>query len=847
MPPTTAPRPMPTAPVFVMAAQGDDRLVETGIAHPRHGQQELPGEIFRILHSDRPSRPLPYPPRGNATGRLEIPVTVIEGSEEPQGTRRMTIAIGDRLPEATLVKVTADGPDRVSTTDYFAGRKIALFAVPGAFTPTCSAKHLPGFAAKVQAFRDKLVDEIACTSVNDAFVLGAWAKANDVQGVTMLADGNWRFRQGDRPVDGRLGLRHGPAQPALFDADRGWRGDAAECRGTRRVQGQQRRASARPDLSGDDAPASRRMPVRIGGRSALPLPPVIGQRPLAKGEAVDMAGDHLAHPQAIAVLRHGQHQVEPAGGNGWPTGSARGRRRRSFQPLESAGPTPSISAAMSCSRSSDKVALLEPVAHRLAQIAHCPADRQAVPRHPVALMVERREPGHHRLDLRRLLGDMGDPLRRRGEALARALARLLLDQAHLAEHGEGRIDEAGARRIGAAGQLLDRLDEFIAVARASAIIFSSTRRSSPPSNIRRPRPDLPDPAPIAVGGWREDRPMKNRLIALSALLAMPAHAAEPPRPLYLGADLSFANEMEDCGAVYRQGGKPVDPFMLMRTCRRQSGARAAVERRSAGRRYSNLADVEKTIRRAHQAGLQVLLDFHYADDWADGDKQPVPAAWAAMDTPAQVRAVHDFTRATLDTLAAKGLTPELVQVGNETNGELMAGPTKAIDWTRNAALLGAGLRAVREAAAAHGKTDPHHAPYRPAGPCRALEPMTGLASTIERLRATHGKEVVVVETAYPYTLDNADASGNLLGADSLVTGYPATPAGQRAYMIDLTRTVVRAGGSGVVYWAPDWISTRCSTRWGQGSGWENAAWFDLHRRWEALPVLDFLRQDYRRR
>ena len=105
----------------------------------------------------------------------------------------MTIAIGDRLPEATLVKVTADGPDRVSTTDYFAGRKIALFAVPGAFTPTCSAKHLPGFAAKVQAFRNKLVDEIACTSVNDAFVLGAWAKANDVQGVTMLADGNGDF------------------------------------------------------------------------------------------------------------------------------------------------------------------------------------------------------------------------------------------------------------------------------------------------------------------------------------------------------------------------------------------------------------------------------------------------------------------------------------------------------------------------------------------------------------------------------------------------------------------------------------------------------------------------------
>ena len=139
------------------------------------------------------------------------------------------------------------------------------------------------------------------------------------------------------------------------------------------------------------------------------------------------------------------------------------------------------------------------------------------------------------------------------------------------------------------------------------------------------------------------------------------------------------------------------------------------------------------------------------------------------------------------------------------------------------------------------------------GPMATREGVLALAREGERLGlhsamiADHVVFPVKSESAYPYTLDNADASGNLLGADSLVKGYPATPAGQRAYMIDLTRTVVRAGGSGVVYWAPDWISTRCSTRWGQGSGWENAAWFDLHRRWEALPVLDFLRQDYRRR
>lgn len=105
----------------------------------------------------------------------------------------MTISVGDKLPSATLVKATADGPDQVSTDDFFAGRTVALFAVPGAYTPTCSAKHLPGFVGQAEALKAKGVDEIACTSVNDAFVLAAWAKANDAQGVTMLADGNADF------------------------------------------------------------------------------------------------------------------------------------------------------------------------------------------------------------------------------------------------------------------------------------------------------------------------------------------------------------------------------------------------------------------------------------------------------------------------------------------------------------------------------------------------------------------------------------------------------------------------------------------------------------------------------
>ena len=105
----------------------------------------------------------------------------------------MTISVGDRLPTTNLVKATADGPDQVDTDSFFKGRKVALFAVPGAFTPTCSAKHLPGFVEKEAELKAKGVDEIACVSVNDAFVMGAWGKSAGAGDITMLADGNGDF------------------------------------------------------------------------------------------------------------------------------------------------------------------------------------------------------------------------------------------------------------------------------------------------------------------------------------------------------------------------------------------------------------------------------------------------------------------------------------------------------------------------------------------------------------------------------------------------------------------------------------------------------------------------------
>lgn len=107
----------------------------------------------------------------------------------------MTIQVGDPVPSAILSIMSPDGPQPVTTEQYFGDRKVVLFSVPGAFTPTCSAKHLPGFVDHAAEFREAGVDAIACMAVNDVFVMHAWGKSANAEGVDMLADGNAEFTE----------------------------------------------------------------------------------------------------------------------------------------------------------------------------------------------------------------------------------------------------------------------------------------------------------------------------------------------------------------------------------------------------------------------------------------------------------------------------------------------------------------------------------------------------------------------------------------------------------------------------------------------------------------------------
>jgi len=105
----------------------------------------------------------------------------------------MAIQVGDRIPDVQLTLATPEGPVPVKSSDYFAGKRVALFAVPGAYTPTCSARHLPSYVEKAAELKGRGIDEIVGTSVNDAFVMGAWNRDQGSPDITMLADGNGEF------------------------------------------------------------------------------------------------------------------------------------------------------------------------------------------------------------------------------------------------------------------------------------------------------------------------------------------------------------------------------------------------------------------------------------------------------------------------------------------------------------------------------------------------------------------------------------------------------------------------------------------------------------------------------
>ncbi len=371
--------------------------------------------------------------------------------------------------------------------------------------------------------------------------------------------------------------------------------------------------------------------------------------------------------------------------------------------------------------------------------------------------------------------------------------------------------------------------------------------------------------------------MKNWLTKLAyplGILLAALHANSwAETPFYIGADLSYVNEMEDCGATYRDAGKKVDPFALFAN-KGANIVRVRLWHNAEWTNYSDLPDVEKTLKRAKDNKMKTLLDFHYSDTWTDPEKQFIPKAWAHIsDTDELAKALYDYTTETLRALDAKNLLPDMVQVGNETNIEILQQEKSIVhdipNWPRNAQLLNSGIKAVRDYSKASNKhiqivlhiAQPENAlwwfkqadensivDYDIIGlsyyPQWSIYTLSDLPKALKELKKTYHKDVMIVETAYPWTLNNSDQASNVLGEKAVLPEHPATAKGQLSYLLKLTQLVKSAGGLGVIYWEPAWVSSRCKTLWGTGSHWENASFFDATRRNNALPSFLFFSAEY---
>ena len=357
---------------------------------------------------------------------------------------------------------------------------------------------------------------------------------------------------------------------------------------------------------------------------------------------------------------------------------------------------------------------------------------------------------------------------------------------------------------------------------------------------------------------------------------------QPARKFYkwdefsMGVDLSYVNQVEDYGGVYRDSGKVKDLFRIMK----DHGANTVrvrlwhtpnwVASLNNGKMYYDLYGVEKTIQRAKNQGMAVNLDIHYSDRWADPAHQDTPAAWAGLGIDVLKDSVYNYTLAVLNYYKSKNLVPEMVQVGNETNSGMLwpVGKVENNNWQNFAILLNSGIKAVRDfstgstikpkiilhvaqlqnaeswvsALKLHGVTDydilglSHYTKWS------TVQTMNDVTVSIKQLKTLAGKEVMVVETAYPWTGDNADSYNNIMSVTDKAPGYEVSIQDQFRYMKDHTQAIIDGGGKGIMYWEPAWISSQLNDGWGQGSSWENNAFFDFSG--NTLPVIDHMSEPY---
>ncbi|HAS0822056.1 arabinogalactan endo-beta-1,4-galactanase [Enterobacter cloacae] len=386
-------------------------------------------------------------------------------------------------------------------------------------------------------------------------------------------------------------------------------------------------------------------------------------------------------------------------------------------------------------------------------------------------------------------------------------------------------------------------------------------------------------------------------VCLSCGLATSAFAADAvktrpfnamPADFIKGADISTLLEAEQHGAkFYNQNGQQQDAIAILKA----NGVnyvrlRLWVDPQDAsGKTYgggsNNLENTIALAKRVKALGLKLLLDFHYSDFWTDPGKQFKPKAWEKMDYPQLKTAIHDYTRDTIARFKQEGVLPDMVQIGNEINGGMLWPEGKSWgqgggEFDRLAGLLNAAISGLKENLTggeqvkimlhlAEGtKNDTFRwwfdeiakrgVPFDIIGLSMYTYwngPISALKANMDDISKRYNKDVIVVEAAYGYTLDNCDNAENSFQAkEEKDGGYPGTVQGQYDYIHDLMQSVIDVPdhrGKGIFYWEPTWIAVPGTTwatkagmkyihdEWKEGNARENQALFDCQGK--VLPSI----------
>lgn len=326
-----------------------------------------------------------------------------------------------------------------------------------------------------------------------------------------------------------------------------------------------------------------------------------------------------------------------------------------------------------------------------------------------------------------------------------------------------------------------------------------------------------------------------------------------------GFDASYVSRVEDKGGVYKTStGRTQDVFNILASNGVNYVRLRVWVNPSEG--YCNKADVLSLAARAKNAGLKLLIDFHYSDSWADPSQQTKPAAWNSYSIAQLNQAVYDYTYDVISSLSAQGTPADLIEVGNEIThgmlwpeGKVLQGDATydtSTQWANLAAMVNAGINGAKSANP-NVQTLIHIA----SGDLTEMRwfydnliangvsfdylgisyyntwhgSISDLSTYLNDLSSRYGKPIIVTETSYPFTLGWNDWTNNIIGLEEqLLSGYPASVSGQTAFLqavVNTVQAVPDGQGVGVFYWGGEWIAT--SSEDTDGSTWENQALFNF--------------------